>query len=448
MRRDLGYKHPMNPPLIPGLAARRAATSLVHGVLQRGRPLDEALDDPKGPLAALDARDRALARAIAGAVLRRLGSLRTIIGKYLRKPLDPRGALESILLTGAAQILLMGVPDHTAVDLAVEQANHDRAARPFAPLVNAVLRNIARERDSLGELLSNPARDVPPWLAERRIRAWGPEVAQAIAAAERDEPALDISVKSDITGWAEKLGGEILPTGTIRLLPDGPVPELPGFNDGEWWVQDAAAALPAKLLKAGPGQRVADLCAAPGGKTAQLAATGAEVTAVDRSAPRLKRLTENLKRLGLSAQTIAADATAYQGGPFDAVLLDAPCSATGTIRRHPDVAWLKGPEDIEKLSALQGRLLEAAANLVKPGGLLVYSTCSLEPEEGEAQIAALLARRPDLTRDPVEAEELGGETALLTALGEVRTLPSHFNRDEKRLSGLDGFYAARLRRTL
>jgi 16S rRNA (cytosine967-C5)-methyltransferase len=436
----------MNPPT-QGLAARRAATSLVHGVLQRGRPLDEALDDPKGPLAALDARDRALSRAIAGSTLRRLGSLRHVIAKFLRKPLDPRGALESILLTGAAQILLMDVPDHAAVGLSVDQANHDRAARPFAPLVNAVLRNITRERDELAGMMNEPERDVPAWLAERRIKAWGAETAKAIATAERDEPALDISVKSDAAGWAEKLGGQVLPTGTIRLIPDGPVPELPGFNDGEWWVQDAAAALPAKLLKAMPGQRIADLCAAPGGKTAQLAATGADVTAVDRSGPRLRRLAENLKRLGLTAETVTADATSFVAEPFDAILLDAPCSATGTIRRHPDVAWLKGPEDIERLAALQLRLLDAAADLVKPGGLLVYSTCSLEPEEGEAQIVSLLERRPDLERDRVTAEELGGETAFLTALGEVRTLPCHLSRGEKRLSGLDGFYAVRLRRT-
>jgi 16S rRNA (cytosine967-C5)-methyltransferase len=432
---------------VQGLAARRAATSLVHGVLQRGRPLDEALDDPKGPLAGLDPRDRALARAIAGTVLRRLGSLRAAVGKFLRKPLDPRGALESILLTGAAQILLMDVPDHAAVGLAVDQANHDRAARPFAPLVNAVLRNLVRERDSLADLLDDPLRDVPPWLAERRTRAFGAEIARAIAVAERDEPALDITVKSDAEEWAQKLGGELLPTGTIRLVPSGPVPELPGFNDGAWWVQDAAAALPARLLKAGPGQRVADLCAAPGGKTAQLAATGADVVAVDRSAPRLRRLTENLNRLGLSAETVTADATMWQGGPFDAILLDAPCSATGTIRRHPDVAWLKGPDDVEKLAALQTKLLDAAASLLKPGGVLVYSTCSLEPEEGEAQIAALLERRPDLARDPVAAAEVGGEAAFITPLGEVRTLPSHLPHAEKRLGGLDGFYAARLRRT-
>ncbi len=418
---------------------------LVHGVLQRRRPLDEMLDDPKGPLAGLDARDRALARAIAGATLRRLGSLRAALARFLRKPPDPRGALESILLTGAAQILLMGVPDHTAVDLAVEQANADRAARPFAALVNAVLRNVAREREALADEFADPLRDVPDWLAARRERAWGTETARAIAAAERMEPALDITVKADADGWASRLGGTVLPTGSIRLVPDGPVPDLPGFADGVWWVQDAAAALPAKLLHVKPGMRVADLCAAPGGKTAQLAAAGGDVVAVDRSAPRLKRLVENLNRLGLKAETIAANAEHYDGGPFDAVLLDAPCSATGTIRRHPDVAWLKTPEDVEKLAALQARLLDAAARLVRPGGTIVYSTCSLEPEEGEEQIAALLARNSDFERDPVSAEEAGGPD-FVTSLGEIRTLPSHLPHADSRMAGLDGFYAARLRR--
>ena len=437
----------MNLSTLPqGLAARRAATTLVHGVLQHGRPLDEALDDPKGPLAALDARDRALARAIAGTTLRRLGSLRAAVGKFLRKPLDPRGALESILLTGAAQILLMDVPDHAAVGLAVDQAQADRAARPFAPLVNAVLRNVTRERDPLQALFEDPGRDVPGWIAARREAVWGKETAHAIAAAERIEPALDITAPRNPGIWAGRLGGMLLPTGTIRLVPHGPVPELPGFEDGAWWVQDAAAALPAKLVGAQPGQRIADLCAAPGGKTAQLAAAGARVTAVDRSAPRLRRLAENLKRLGLSAETVVADAAAFEEGPFDAVLLDAPCSATGTIRRHPDVAWLKSREDVTKLAQVQSRLLDAAARLVGPGGAIVYSTCSLEPEEGEEQIAAFLARNPAFARDPVSPGEVGGRQEFVTELGELRTLPSHLPHSEPRMAGIDGFYAARLRR--
>ncbi|MFC5069898.1 16S rRNA (cytosine(967)-C(5))-methyltransferase RsmB [Flaviflagellibacter deserti] len=428
----------------PGFAARRAATQLVHGVLQRGRPLDEALDDPKSPFAALDQRDRALARAIAGTTLRRLGNLRAVVARYLRKPLDPRGSLESILLTGAAQLLLMDVPDHAAVGVAVDQANADRQARPFAGLVNAVLRNIAREREELSTFIADTSRDVPEWLQARRVKAWGAEGAKAIAEGERNEPPLDITVKTDPAGWAEKFGGRALPTGTVRLVPHGPVMELPGFSDGEWWVQDAAAALPAQLLHAKPGMRIADLCAAPGGKTAQLAAAGADVTAVDRSAPRLRRLTENLKRLGLEAQTIAADAAALHTAPFDAILLDAPCSATGTIRRHPDVAWLKSEKDIASLADLQTRLLDGAVRLLKPGGILVYSTCSLEPEEGENQIEALLTRNPDLERDAVRPEEVPGLESAINDKGELRTLPSHLPNPEPRLAGLDGFFAARL----
>jgi len=432
----------MNSPSAPGFAARRAATQLVHGVLQRARPLDEALDDPKGPLAGLDARDRGLARAIAGLTLRRLGTLRAALAGFMRKPVDPRGALESVLLTGAAQILLMDVPDRAAVDLAVDQANADRQARPFAGLVNAVLRNVAREKETLAALLADPLPDVPDWLQTRRAATWGTDKARAIAAAERSEPALDITVKGDAAVWAERLGGVALASGTVRLLAHGPITDLPGFAEGEWWVQDAAAALPARLLHARPGERVADLCAAPGGKTAQLAATGADVTAVDRSAPRLRRLTENLKRLGLAAETVAADATKFTAPPFDAILLDAPCSATGTIRRHPDVAWLKGEKDIASLAALQARLLDAAVGLLKPGGRLVFSTCSLEPEEGEAQIAALLQRHPRLVRDPIASEETGGLG--VTPLGELRTFPSDLPHEDPRMAGLDGFYAARL----
>ncbi|WP_319844172.1 RsmB/NOP family class I SAM-dependent RNA methyltransferase [Terrihabitans rhizophilus] len=436
----------MNLSATTGFASRRAATQLVHAVLQRGRPLDEALDDPRGLMVDLDARDRALARAIAGATLRRLGSLRAALAGFLRKPLDPRGALESILLTGAAQILLMDVPDHAAVGVAVDQANADRAARPFAPLVNAVLRNVAREREEL--LARMPASaDIPEWLMRRRIASWGEAEALAITHAERSEPGLDLTVKSDPESWAARLGGIVLPTGTVRLVPHGPIIELEGFGGGEWWVQDAAAAIPARLLGAHSGMRVADLCAAPGGKTAQLAASGAEVTAIDRSAPRLRRLTENLKRLGLSANTVTADATTLEAPPFDAVLLDAPCSATGTIRRHPDVAWLKTPEDVGKLADLQARLIDASVRMLKPGGLLVYSTCSLEPEEGERQIEALLERTAGLERVPVDAAEIGGCSEMLTPAGELRTLPHHLPNDEPRLAGLDGFFAARLRRT-
>jgi 16S rRNA (cytosine967-C5)-methyltransferase len=230
----------------------------------------------------------------------------------------------------------------------------------------------------------------------------------------------------------------------VRVLAHGPVPQMPGYDEGAWWVQDAAAALPAKLLGDVRGRAVADLCAAPGGKTAQLAAMGAKVTAVDRSPARLARLERNLARLQLAAETIAADVTQWRGGPFDAVLLDAPCSSTGTIRRHPDIPWLKRAADVAALAALQHRLIDAAAELTRPGGVLVYCTCSLEPEEGIEVVRALLDRNAKLRRQPITADEVGGLADALTADGDLRTLPCHLDDPDSRLSGLDGFYAARL----
>ncbi|MGH6620360.1 MAG: RsmB/NOP family class I SAM-dependent RNA methyltransferase, partial [Alphaproteobacteria bacterium] len=263
------------------------------------------------------------------------------------------------------------------------------------------------------------------------------------AQAERGEPGLDITVKSDPVGWAERLGGELLPTGTIRLVPHGPVFELPGFTEGEWWVQDTAASLPAKLLHAGPGQRVADLCAAPGGKTAQLAAAGAEVTAVDRSPARLARLRENLRRLRLDARVVEADAATWRPDrPADAVLLDAPCTATGTIRRHPDIARIKTPGDVARMPAVQDRLLRAAVEMTAPGGRLVYATCSLQPEEGPDRIAALLREGAPVRLDGISATELPGLSSAIRPDGTVRTLPCHW----KELGGIDGFFIARLAR--
>jgi 16S rRNA (cytosine967-C5)-methyltransferase len=272
------------------------------------------------------------------------------------------------------------------------------------------------------------------------------ETARAIVQAQAREPALDFTVKSEPEHWAEQLGGRVLPTGTVRTIARGPVSQLPGFSDGAWWVQDAAAALPARLLGDVRGKSVADLCAAPGGKTAQLVVAGATVTAVDRSEPRLKRLRANLERLNLQAELVTADATSWQAGPFDAILLDAPCSSTGTIRRHPDIPWLKSEADLKPLTALQGRLLDRAAELLKPGGTLVYCTCSLEPEEGEQAIASLLARIPGLRRSPISAAEVGGLAELVTPEGELRTLPCHLPDAEPRMGGLDGFFASRLER--
>jgi 16S rRNA (cytosine967-C5)-methyltransferase len=431
----------------PGLAVRRIAADIIDGVLRRRRPLDEQLEG-RGVhpgLAGLPDRDRALTRALVAVVLRRLGSLRHLLGQLLERGL-PKDAprVETALLIGAAQILFLDVPDHAAVDLAVRLVQADRNGTHFTGLVNAVLRRLTREGAArLGELDATTL-DTPRWLIQRWIAAYGEPTARAIAAANANEPALDLTVKSDAALWAERLGGWILPTGSVRLTAHGNVNGLPGFADGAWWVQDAAAALPVRLLGDVAGLRVADLCAAPGGKTAQLAAAGAKVTAVDRSPARLARLAENLKRLSLSAELVCADAAEWDAAQFDAVLVDAPCSSTGTIRRHPDVPWLKQAADIEKLAGLQRRLIERAAVLTKPGGTLVYCTCSLEPEEGEAIVNGLLAYEQGLRRAPVHAVELHGRSEFVTEQGNLRTLPCHLSDPDPRRAGLDGFYAARL----
>ena len=444
----------MNPPLQastndpPGFATRRIAADILDGVLRRARPLDEQLDG-KGAhvgLAHLADRDRALVRRIVAGVLRRLGSLRHLVGTFLDRGL-PREAprAETALLIGAAQILLLGGPAHAAVDLSVRLAQADRRAARYAGLINAVLRRIAREGPARFADL-DLALDTPEWLMQRWTAAYGPDTARAIAAANANEPALDLTVKHDAAEWAGKLRGHVLPTGSVRTLPHGPVPLMPGFGEGAWWVQDAAAALPARLLGDVNGLSVADLCAAPGGKTLQLAQAGARVTAVDRSEPRLGRLRENLQRCGLAAEVVAADAAEWAGGPFDAVLVDAPCSSTGTIRRHPDIAWLKRPADLAGLVALQRRLFERAIALTRPGGTIVFCTCSLEPEEGEQMAAGMLADHPEIRRKPVSASELNGLDGLITPSGELRTLPCGWPDPDPRLAGLDGFYAVRLER--
>ena len=429
----------------PGLASRATAAGLLDGVLRRHRPLDEQLDDRSAGLGALAERDRALVRSLVGSVLRRLGTLRHLLGQFLERGLPADAPqVETALLIGAAQILWLEIPDHAAVDLSVRLVQVDRRAARYASLVNAVLRRIARGGGELLAGTDTATLDTPDWLMARWVKTYGDETARAIALANRQEPALDLSVKEDPAAWAAAFGGRVLPTGSVRAVVHGPVPSLPGYQDGAWWVQDAAAAIPARLLGDIAGRSVADLCAAPGGKTAQLAAAGARVIAVDRAPKRLERLRQNLARLQLSAETVVADAADWRGGPFDAVLLDAPCSATGTIRRHPDIPWLKREADIAALAALQRRLLASAVELMKPGGILVYCVCSLEPEEGIDAVSELLDREPRLARQPISAGEVYGLRELLTTDGDLRTLPCHLPDPDSRMAGLDGFYAARL----
>jgi 16S rRNA (cytosine967-C5)-methyltransferase len=439
---------PAATPDAPGLASRRAAVEALQAVLHRHHSLDQILDSETGiaGLRVLPDRDRAFVHMLVAKTLRRLGSLRVLLASLLERGLPKEAPLvEIVLLIGAVQILFLSVPDHAAVDTSVEIAREDRVARHYVPLVNAVLRRIAREgKDRISAL--DPLIDTPPWLRERWIENYGEATTNQIAAALALEPPLDLSVKDDAPAWAARLQGLLLPTDTVRIAAHGPVPALPGYDEGAWWVQDAAASLPAKLFGEVAGLKVADLCAAPGGKTAQLAVAGAHVVAVDRSAPRLARLKQNMQRLRLAYETVVTDAGEWQSGPFDAVLLDAPCTATGTIRRNPDLPWNRQPGDLPKLVALQSRLLDRAAMLVKPGGLLVYSTCSLEPEECERQIETLLGRNPSLQCVPVAPSEIGGIDSFVSARGDLRTFPFYLPNQNERLSGCDGFYAARLRR--
>ncbi len=405
---------------------RSGALALLSFVLDRHRPLEAALD----ALPAMAPRDRAAAHRLAAAVLRRLGSLDAALEPHLRRA--PPVAVRHILRLGAAGLLLLHTPAHAAVATAVVLARSTRLA-PFAGLVNAVLRKIAAEPDALAAL-DGPRLDTPGWL----WTAWGPH-ARAIAEAHQAEAPLDLTLRP---GAAPPPGGLALPGGSQRY-PAGTRPaELPGYAEGAFWVQDTAATLPARLLGAEPGERVADLCAAPGGKAMQLAGTGADVTAIERDAVRMVRLRDNLGRAGLPARLVVADATTWRPDrPLDAVLLDAPCSATGTIRRHPDVAHIKRAGDLAGLAEVQDRLLDAACAMLRPGGRLVYAVCSLQPEEGAARAAAALARLP-LAADPIAADELPGLAQARTPEGCVQTSPALWPEQ----GGMDGFFVARFRR--
>lgn len=437
------------PAEVPGLAARRIAADILDGVLHKHRTLDDQLDGAGAHpgLKSLADRDRALMRRLVSTILRKLGTLGHLLSRLLDRgvPTDAPRA-QSALLIGAAQILWMDVPDHAAVDLSVRLVQSDRRAAKYAGLVNAVLRRCAREGQGLIDEISPQTLDLPQWMLARWNAHYGEATARDMALALGHEPSLDLTVKSDAPQWASRLHGEILPTGTVRTLLQGSVTMLPGFAEGQWWVQDAAAALPVRLFGDIKDKAIADLCAAPGGKTAQLALAGARVTAVDRSPARVARLRDNLTRLELQAETVVADAAEWpaEAASFDGILVDAPCTSTGTIRRHPDVAWLRQESDIAALTALQKRLLHKATHLLKPGGTLVYCTCSLEPEEGEHAIAALLESETGLRRAPVETSEVAGLADIITADGDLRTLPSHLPNADPRLGGLDGFYAARL----
>jgi 16S rRNA (cytosine967-C5)-methyltransferase len=401
---------------------RQSAFDLLLAVAEQRRTLEDALDD----LPAVDARDRAAAHRIAATVLRRQGTLDAVLEPFLTR--SPPERVRLILRIGAAGLLFLDTPAHAAVGTAVALARA-RRLEPFAGLVNAVLRRVARDGVSALVDLDAPRLDTPGWL----WTAWG-DRARAIAIAHQHEAPLDLTLRP---GATPPEGATLLPNGTARLEAGTRVTELPGFDDGDFWVQDAAASLPARLLDARAGERVCDLCAAPGGKTAQLALTGAAVTALDRDAARLRRLRENMTRLGLAPDIVEADALDWTPDePFDAILLDAPCSATGTARRHPDMLRLRRPQDIAILVERQRALLAASARLLRPGGRLVYATCSLQPEEGRAIIEHALGNGP-WRLSPIASDETSGLADAVTPDGMLRTDPGM-------AIAMDGFFAARL----
>ena len=420
-----------------GVEARIAAGVLLNAALIRRGGLDEALALPA--VTALPGPDRAFARAVAMAALRRLGEIDQILDRKLQK--RPPETIRTLLRIALAQTLVLGTPAFAAVSTAVKLAERDPKTRPYKALVNAVLRGIEREGPGLTTAESN----LPDWIAARWKQTYGDAALAGLALAAREEPATDLSLKPDAdpAALAEAVEGEVLPGGTVRTFKRGDVASWPGFEDGSWWVQDAAAAVPVRLLASKSGETALDMCAAPGGKTLQIAASGASVVALDRSDARLKRLRQNLARTGLEAEIAVMPAEDWlDSRTFDAVLLDAPCTATGTFRRNPEVLRATKPAEVAKLADVQHRLLDAAALRVAPGGRLVYCVCTLEREEGETQIIAFLRRNPGFRTTPAVPAEIGAPDEALTPEGWLRILPSMWA--EK--GGVDGFFAARLER--
>ncbi len=390
----------------------------------------------------LSARDRAFSRNIVATTIRHLGQIDAALKPFLSRPPSPY--VTAILRAGTAQLLFLGTPVHAAVgeSVAVLKRARNRGDANAAGMVNAVLRKVSEQGPELIADIA-PEANLPDWLQQSWRKTYGQDNLRAMAKACLTQPPLDITVKADPEKWAGPLEAQILPTGTLRKKGVGNIKEMAGFEEGAWWIQDIAAALPVRILGDLSGKTALDMCAAPGGKTLQLAAAGAKVTALDRSADRLRRVTQNLQRTGLSAKTIAVDAVKWRGikdHSFDVVLLDAPCSATGTLRRRPDVAWNKSPVDVSSLVQLQKRLLEAAARNVAPGGTLLYCTCSLEPAEGEAQIAAFLQSRTDFSLNSILRDSLLDMPEAILTNGYVRSLPHYLG--EK--GGMDGFFVAQL----
>ena len=422
--------------------ARRCAALAVMDVSANGKALELALAETED-YAGLEARDRAFARAIAATVFRRSGQIKAVLKPFVRK--KPTASVQAVLQTAVAQIVFMDVPPHAAVGETVEVLKSRKTTQGFANFANAVLRKVVAEGKKTAAA-SPPKANIPGWIRGEWERSYGKIPMTKIAAQLIKDPGLDLTVTQKREDLAEATGGTPVGRQSLRLKSIGDVTALPGFDDGTWWVQDLAAAQPAQILMSQftevKGLRVLDMCAAPGGKTLQLAAAGMDVTAVDKSGGRLKRLKENLARTKLAANVVQKDALEFEAEPYPAVLLDAPCSATGTFRRHPDVLHNRSPKSVADLVRLQDKLLPKAAALTAPGGVLVYAVCSLQPDEGLPRVLKFLDNAPDFRLIPIPAlpgldlppERFEG--------GVVRTLPS----DMPKSGGLDGFFITALRR--
>lgn len=419
-----------------GLPARRSAIYLLDQIIGEGKLMPEVIG--AGALDKLDPADRARAQRLATETLRGMERADRILQRHLQKypPLTVRNALR----VGTIE-LCAGEAAHGVVNSMVNVVSRHKHYGHLKGLVNAVLRKVADKGPEQWPTLRTPR--LPRWLRGPLVEAWGGEAVLAMEAVQFVGAPLDLSAKTDAAAVAQAVNGEILPTGSVRLADGGQVSALPGFTTGDWWVQDAAAAIPAQVLDVQPGERVLDLCAAPGGKTMQLAASGADVTAVDVSEGRMERVRQNLVRTNLTATTLVADAFDVTG-QYDAILLDAPCSATGTIRRHPDLPFAKDGSEFGALIELQGQMLDHAVTLLKPGARMVFCTCSLLPDEGEVQVEEALERHPSLTVDRAALNRPGLDPSWITEEGGLRLRPDHW-ADQ---GGMDGFYAACLRKSV
>ena len=432
-----------------GLASRSVAFDVLNITLYSRQPFDEVFN--KHPfLKNMEHRDRGLAYYIIITTLRHLGQIDDIIRSCLEKKLPPKAKYAKLILRiGICQFLFLNTPPHAAVSTSVDLADQQKQGA-YKKLINAILRRVTAEGKNFLARQDAARLNTPTWLWESWIKAYGEKMTRQIIKAHMEIPKTDLFVKKNVEKWARKLNGKLLTTGGIRLQYDSNIPSLEGYEDGAWWVQDAAASLPAQLFgKDLTGKKVLDMCSAPGGKTAQLLAAGAEVVALDRSKKRLQRLKLNMERLSFTVKVICADAGLWQANElFDGVLIDAPCSATGTIRRHPDVMYLKEEKDVFHAHQVQVRLLNAAAGMIKTDGQVVFSTCSLQPEEGPDVIDKFLIGHPEWRRHRINSNEIGGQAELISVVGDLRTLPHHLVDIEntKNIGGMDGFFAARLKK--